>query len=267
MDRVPLRFVEEVLLQLDTKDSLYPSFWGKVAERKRPRKHARILVYFEPNTEGRFSVRSTTSLRPVALEDLDQFVLVSIHIREGFGQRTEGQYPLTKSNLKLLQRHLRRGHPCDLSLFEDLERASLVEQLCLAPSRLTRIYLFKHQPLPTAILTRNIELGTLRSLNCPSGVIVTQEVVPAVLRFVASENFKSLLLPQMSGEASKESFVKGVIDAFLSRPRRQKFEFNVSERYKRVCAPLAGEGMRGKVYVNFNSAKNLLQIYLGRYIV
>uniref|UniRef100_A0A1I7YX95 Mab-21 domain-containing protein n=1 Tax=Steinernema glaseri TaxID=37863 RepID=A0A1I7YX95_9BILA len=263
MDRVPLCFIEEVLLLLEIQKPLfscdtlqYPSTWGRVSASKGVREQAVLDVYFESNKEPFFEVFSSG---PVPLEDLDQYVLRRIAIREESGVLTEDRHPLNKENFQLWRRHLRKGHPCTLALLANFSGVSLVEQLCLAPSRVTNFYFSRHLPLPTKLLTQSIHRGTLRWLIC-SSVHVTKEIFPVLLRFVASEPFEKFKLTCSTGPVSSRVVLEGAIDAFLSRPRRKQLSFVISERYRDFCGRLTGEDLREKVEVEFRCTRTLLHV-------
>uniref|UniRef100_A0A1I8A5Y8 Uncharacterized protein n=1 Tax=Steinernema glaseri TaxID=37863 RepID=A0A1I8A5Y8_9BILA len=259
MDSVPILFIEEVLFQLEQPSHVkeiprYPWTWGRVADRKVVKKKVTIVIYQEPNKESSFRLEPANApiivLEPAPpLENLEQFALetITIYNKRRFerADTRNRRYPLNQENFQLLQRHFRRGHPCDLSLFADFQGAPLVNQLCLAPSRVTKIFL-NNETLPTDILTRSIERGTLRNLTC-NATRLTQELFPVVFKFVASENFRSLIFSQLHGEVSNETFVEGLVDAFLSGPRRQLFHFFVNERYRNLFGRLKGKDMWKKV--------------------
>uniref|UniRef100_A0A1I8AKX5 FBD domain-containing protein n=1 Tax=Steinernema glaseri TaxID=37863 RepID=A0A1I8AKX5_9BILA len=263
MDRVPRRFIEEVLLHLEylfapRKLPKYPSTWGRVAAKKGARKLAHLEVFLEP--EKVFYLKSCRE-KPLPFEDLDQFVLEGIAIHKEGGWKKEDRHPMTKANFQLLKKHLRKGHPCYLDLFADFKSSPLVEKLCLAPSRVSSFYLGKaNVALPTERLTRIIHRGTLSCLTCYD-VRVTKEFFPVLLRFVASEKFEKLSIASSSGPVSNEVFLKGVIDAFLSRPRKMHFSFVISKRYRNICGRLTGEVLREKIEVDFQHTRTLLSMH------
>uniref|UniRef100_A0A1I8A4Z9 Mitochondrial ribonuclease P protein 1 n=1 Tax=Steinernema glaseri TaxID=37863 RepID=A0A1I8A4Z9_9BILA len=261
MDRVPILFIKEVLLQLEQPCHVkeipqYPSTWGKVASRKVVRKPAELEVYYAANKEPVFFLRTSGPSSPLALEDLEQFALESIAIRKKryFDDIYTLPYPLTKANIQLLQKHLQRGHPCRL-LSVDVNGLPLLKQLCcLAPSRITHIYVKKNQPLPTEVLTQSVERGTLCHLNCAYSINMTQDTFMVLKKFVASKNFDSLILTTFHGSLSEVTFIEGVVDAFLSRPRRQQFNFFASEHYEKLCGLLEEQAKQDKVDVYYSSA-------------
>uniref|UniRef100_A0A1I8ACL2 Glycerophosphodiester phosphodiesterase n=1 Tax=Steinernema glaseri TaxID=37863 RepID=A0A1I8ACL2_9BILA len=251
MDRVPLLFIEEVLLQLDStpywirKTLHYPSTWGKIAAKRGVKEQARVNLYLRQ--EPVFSIWSfhTGIKTPVPFEDLDQFVLEGVTISKEEGQGR----PLTKANLQLLQRHLRRGYPCSLILKADF-RGTIAEQLCLAAPQVVSIQMNSQVSPSVEILTRSIERGTLRTLWCTSAVRLTKKLFPVLLKLVASEQFKFLRIARSSGAISNEACLTGVINALLGRPRRQKFTFYVAQRYENLCSRLVGDDVRVNVEIS-----------------
>uniref|UniRef100_A0A1I8A507 FTH domain-containing protein n=1 Tax=Steinernema glaseri TaxID=37863 RepID=A0A1I8A507_9BILA len=246
MDRVPLRFIEEVLFCVERRPywtreiPKYPSIWGRVAEREGIRNTAKIHVHFSRNNEAIFSVLSTSTGEetPVALEDLQQFVLEIIEIDEAM---------------------IIEGMHLDANI-DDFSGVPLVERFCLTPSRVTEIRLDKRLPLPIELLTRSIEQGTLRRLECEFSVHVTEELFQVLLRFVASERFQRLSFYRSSGPVSNETFLRGAIDVFLSRKRRQIFKIHVPELYHNVCKRLTEGDTWENVEVHFLPTRNLLRI-------
>uniref|UniRef100_A0A1I7YXB7 Glycosyltransferase family 1 protein n=1 Tax=Steinernema glaseri TaxID=37863 RepID=A0A1I7YXB7_9BILA len=270
MDRVPLRFIEEVLLLLDSipywirKTLHYPSTWGKVAARRGVKEQVRVNVYLSQEPVFSLWTSHAGTNMPVPLEDLEQFVIRDIFIYKENRVWREERHPLNKKNFQLLQRHLRRGYPCYLALHANFSGISYLEQLCLAPSRVTHFSFDGLDPfdlpLPTEILTQNIDRGALRCLVCSNGVHVTNEFFPVILRFVASEQFEHLMFASSSGPVSSKVFLEGAIDAFLSRPRRKQFWFVISERYRDICGRLMGEDVREEVGVEFRRTRTLLSV-------
>uniref|UniRef100_A0A1I7YXY3 F-box domain-containing protein n=1 Tax=Steinernema glaseri TaxID=37863 RepID=A0A1I7YXY3_9BILA len=265
MDRVPICFIEDVLLQLERlqvssygKFPQYPSIWGKVAARKCFRISATLAVFLVSKKEAVFYVTSNNKFVP--LGDLEEFTVEVIQIYKS-GQPTKDCYPMTKANLQLLQKHLRRGYPCGLTFDANFSGVALVEQLCLAPSRLTELQILNCQLLPTEILTQNINRGTLRCLLCSNGVHVTNEFFPVLLRFVASEQFEKLNFDSSSGPVSSRICLMGVINAFLSTPRRKKFSFVIPRLYEDCCSHLTTEDVQERVSVHFHPTKPLFYIY------
>uniref|UniRef100_A0A1I8AC27 Proteasome assembly chaperone 1 n=1 Tax=Steinernema glaseri TaxID=37863 RepID=A0A1I8AC27_9BILA len=259
MDRVPLLFVQEVLLLLDRTHNLYrnipqyPSTWGSVADRRGVKRHTCVTVYLRKNPVFSIWTSRTAVPVPVPLKYLDHYPVEEIQISKKSEQGMRICHPMTKANLQLLQRHFRRGHPCELTVCANFIGVAPVEQLFSTLSRLTELYLHNRKAVPMEILTQSIHRGTLSRLICSIDVHVSEEFLPVLLRFVASEQFEVLAIASSSGPVSSEVFLKEAIDAFLSRPRRKKFSFFILERHRDLCGRLTEEDVREKVKVVFGS--------------
>uniref|UniRef100_A0A1I7Y7E6 Ribonucleoside-diphosphate reductase n=1 Tax=Steinernema glaseri TaxID=37863 RepID=A0A1I7Y7E6_9BILA len=273
MDRVPIRFIQEVLRHLEDEEftgiqfrgsnqgSRYPSTWGRVAQRKTTREEARLIVYLAPNKEAVFSVRSGTFFGdvgdPVAVEDLPKFDIKRIYIRKKNEHFAGGPayHPLTKKTLQVLSGILRRGHPCRLGLYANFKGAPLVEQLCLAPSQIASIFMCSRLSPPMEVLTRSIMRGTLRSFESSCKIRITKKLFSLVLLFVASQKFKYLRLAPLSGAISREAYFTGVIDAIVRRESKHKFTFYLGESHQDIYERLKVKDMRVSLVLSPNCRK------------
>uniref|UniRef100_A0A1I8ABJ3 DUF3786 domain-containing protein n=1 Tax=Steinernema glaseri TaxID=37863 RepID=A0A1I8ABJ3_9BILA len=224
MDRVPIRFIQEVLLQLeenqflDTQDRKYPSIWAEVANKKRTREGADLLIYLTFEEEVLFCVFDDDG--PVELDRIGQFVLDNVFV-EDLGEQEEHDwiweieelYPVTKKNFHLLHSLIRKPFPCHLEFnFQTDPIDPLVQRLCLAIPWVAGLRLNSQMPLSMDILTRSVERGTLKYLFCH--VDVTVLLLPVLLRFVASEKMdKFEATPSDDSPISYEALLNGVIDA------------------------------------------------------
>uniref|UniRef100_A0A1I8A5W2 BTB domain-containing protein n=1 Tax=Steinernema glaseri TaxID=37863 RepID=A0A1I8A5W2_9BILA len=204
MNRVPIIFIEEVILQIERgagwtgklhETYLLSSNWGRIACSKMFAPKAGLNIEFKPNKEAVFSIISSYG-EPVALEDLGEVLFEHIII----GNRIDRHiHPLTDTNLKLLQKHFRKGYPCEVSVWNKYYNQPLIKKLCLAPSRIT------------------------------------------LLKFVASEKLLSLDICILEGSpVSYETLLNGLIDALLSKESEDDFSFYTYEGYEGLCDRLKG---------------------------
>uniref|UniRef100_A0A1I8ADC5 RNA-directed DNA polymerase-like protein n=1 Tax=Steinernema glaseri TaxID=37863 RepID=A0A1I8ADC5_9BILA len=256
MDRVPIRFIEEVVLQLVDNycfmDREYPSIWGRVAS-KLTRKKAYLHLYLKSKEQAYFYV-DDYDRKQVELDRIGQFIIVNIKVED---KKNKGWdifnppkfHPLTKKNFQLLQNLIRKPFPCFLGFdFQTDPIHPLVQRLCLAIPRVVKLYFNSQVPLSMDILTRSIERGTLSDLSCHTDV--TKETLPVLLRFMASEKMNELMVFRSRGcsqSVSYETLFDAVVDAILNKERGCHIQ--VDERCRNLCGRL--KTMRGKFSVNF----------------
>uniref|UniRef100_A0A1I7ZQ87 Rad60-SLD domain-containing protein n=2 Tax=Steinernema glaseri TaxID=37863 RepID=A0A1I7ZQ87_9BILA len=256
MDRVPVAFIEEVLLMIDYvshwvkagEAKKLSSNWGEMAKRKSSKKEVRLNVYLTNDKEAVFSV--THYYRNVPLVDLDKVIVDNMCVKDGEEAEAEEQYhPLTEANFQLLRRHLSRGNPCTIELeCKERQRHPLLQQLCLAPTRLSRIRLFHEMPIPVEALTRSVKRGTLRWFGSDSSLKITPEVHSALLKFVASNQMDHMSFEvQEDSPVSYETLLAGVVYAFLSGQKTEGFHFFVDSDTSEIVAPLREVGMQNNV--------------------
>uniref|UniRef100_A0A1I7ZAR6 Maelstrom domain-containing protein n=1 Tax=Steinernema glaseri TaxID=37863 RepID=A0A1I7ZAR6_9BILA len=254
MDRVPICFIEEVLLQLEDtprfKNRKYPSIWGEVADKKLTRKNADLHIYLESKEKVFFCVYDDDG--PVGLDRIGQFVLENIEFEDILDEDWNATelpkfHPLTKKNFQRLHNVFRKPFPCSLELdFQTDPIHPLVQRLCLAIPRVAELRLASQVPLCMDILTRSIERGTLRFLCCQ--VDVTQEMLPVLLKFVTSEKMdKFEAKPSDDSPISYETLLNVIVDAVLTRKRGCRVL--VADRCRHLCDRLNEEVMREKVKV------------------
>uniref|UniRef100_A0A1I7ZSN3 EAL domain-containing protein n=1 Tax=Steinernema glaseri TaxID=37863 RepID=A0A1I7ZSN3_9BILA len=259
MDRVPILFIEEVMLQFE----LIPSFlegtplWASIADSKRSRKGVFLYVYLVNDKEAVFSVLNFAFPEP--LVNLVQFGISYITIMDGNkGMLTDSRFHLlTKTNFKLLRNCLRRGHPCTMH-FDVIQRKNhpLVQKLCWAASRITKISFSGQTCLPIEALTRILERGTLRVLESSNFFNVTHEALPFLLKFVASEHMTYFCIDiATNSPVSYNALLSGVVDAFLSVERGRRFRLEVDCGTSGICERLGELVMEGKVSIVYSSIK------------
>uniref|UniRef100_A0A1I7YKN9 FBD domain-containing protein n=1 Tax=Steinernema glaseri TaxID=37863 RepID=A0A1I7YKN9_9BILA len=265
MDAVPVCFIEEVVLQLERLNnsikgpqevSKLSSIWGRIT------KLAVLEVYLSRRKLAVFSLKCDEE--PVAVEELGQITIQRIEILDNIGYELDC-HPLTKANFELLRKSPWRNYPCELSIrYSGANYHPVVDQLCLMPSRVTKFKVFSYITLPRKPLARIMENGNLRSFECYSGLYLTADLLPLLLKFVASKDLSHFtVVIGKSSPVSCETFINGMIDAFLSRERTKPFRFCVGERYEHLCGRFTGTSMAEKVEASFitdNYAAVLLAI-------
>uniref|UniRef100_A0A1I7ZAL0 FBD domain-containing protein n=1 Tax=Steinernema glaseri TaxID=37863 RepID=A0A1I7ZAL0_9BILA len=261
MDRVPILFIEEVLLQLDDEcpwktdndASKFPSIWGRVHDIQRSKKHIYLSVYVFSDKEAVFSVSNFGTSDP--LVNLEQFCLKSIRVHEGHQTMADdsSHHPLTEANFKVLWKQLAQGRVYSISLEVDEHRSHpLVNRLISAPPRFVKFEAFKLLPSSIEALTRSVEIGILRSFRCYRRLNLTHDLLPVLLKFVASEKMEKFLCNiENNGPVSYNTLLKGVVDAFLSRKRTYRFNFQVDRGTKDICERLREVGRRKKVKIEY----------------
>uniref|UniRef100_A0A1I8ADV9 Mini-chromosome maintenance complex-binding protein n=1 Tax=Steinernema glaseri TaxID=37863 RepID=A0A1I8ADV9_9BILA len=228
MDRVPICFIEEVLLQLaDTPrfmDRKYPSMWGEVADMKLAREKADLYIYLESKEQAYFCVDDDDG--PVELDCIGQFVFVKIRVTDDrdddFNTRELPEFhPLTEKNFKLLHNVIRKPFPSDLDLdFLTYPIHPLVQRLCMAIPRVAKLDLSSQGPLSMDTLTRSIERETLSHLSCYIDMHVTKEMLPVLLRFAAFEKMKKFQITiSEDSPVSYKALCNEVISAVETRKR------------------------------------------------
>uniref|UniRef100_A0A1I7ZWX8 Uncharacterized protein n=1 Tax=Steinernema glaseri TaxID=37863 RepID=A0A1I7ZWX8_9BILA len=236
MDRVPICFIEEVLLQISYKlcgptshgeHHKLPCIWGRIAKRKPVKETVGLHLCFVSEKEAHWNVWRHKTSESVPLANLGHFTISHIVI---WGRSMEGYRRcdlLTETNFKVLRKYLRTGLSC-IIIFSAKKRCDhpLVRKLCLAPTRVTRIELFKPTPIQLEILTQSVTRGTLRSFEFPFHLNVTNELLHVLLEFVASVQIEEFsLYVALKSPISYETVLSRVAEAFLSRERAQRFKF------------------------------------------
>uniref|UniRef100_A0A1I8ACU5 Tudor domain-containing protein n=1 Tax=Steinernema glaseri TaxID=37863 RepID=A0A1I8ACU5_9BILA len=256
MDRVPICFIEEVVLQLEktpySKDRKYPSIWGEVANKKLTRERAYLHLYLKSKEQAYFCVYDGNN-EQLELDRIGQFVFVDIKVTDDLDEdwntgELPKYHPLTKKNFQLLQNVILKPFPCSLELYLHTNPTHpLVQRLFLAIPRVAEVRLKSQVPLSMDTVTQSIERGTLKYFSCYYiDIYLTHEMLSVFLRFVASEQMNQFEITLSDDSpVSYEALLNGVIDAVLRRKRGCRI--GVDKRYGHLCARLEEETARVKV--------------------
>uniref|UniRef100_A0A1I7ZW15 F-box domain-containing protein n=1 Tax=Steinernema glaseri TaxID=37863 RepID=A0A1I7ZW15_9BILA len=231
MDCVPIRFIEEVLLQLDYEESYtakikmrkLPTTWGRIVKSKKSKQPVCLKVYVVNNEEAVFSI--TRFEQPIPLVDLEQSVIRYIRINIG-------------------------GHSCHM-IYDFKERRDhlVLKQLSLLPTRVTSIELY-NESFPIEALTQSVERGTLRSFKSRNCLQLTNDLLPVLLKFVASTQMKHLsFFVARRSPMSYETVLAEVVNAFLSTERPHHFRLIADPGTERLCERLKEVGMQNNLEV------------------
>uniref|UniRef100_A0A1I7ZFG2 F-box domain-containing protein n=1 Tax=Steinernema glaseri TaxID=37863 RepID=A0A1I7ZFG2_9BILA len=260
MDAVPVCFIKEVVLLLERGTSYIrgpqevaklSSLWGRISNL------AVLKVYLSSNGQAVFTVDLDDRPLVWKLEDfkLEQRVFRRIELwnDEGHALFHMDCHPFTEETFKLLRSSHWRDYPCEIAIrYTEENYQPLVDQLCLMPSRVTTLRICSDVRLPMQLLTRIMTSGNLRTFYCHSRLHLPAELLPLLLKFIASKelnHFTAVL--ERNSPVPCEILITETIDAFLSRERTKPFRFCVGERYEHLCGRL-----KGKEKVVFSVASN-----------
>uniref|UniRef100_A0A1I7YXE0 F-box domain-containing protein n=1 Tax=Steinernema glaseri TaxID=37863 RepID=A0A1I7YXE0_9BILA len=269
MDRVPLRFTEEVLLQLEMEESkrrnlkrklqairTLASIWSGIANR--PRKYANLKIYFDPH-EVVFYLESDR--KPVALEDLGSIVIDEFLISDNRPRDGLHCDPLTESSLKQLKKLLRRGNPCELSVYCRNEHP-LLQQLCLAPARVTKLKCF-YFPITCReeVFVRILERRTLGSFAFWRETFLTPELLRLLLAFLPTREFHHLSIAVTTDSSvSIQTLTNELIDTVLSMEGRRRCIFWAGGRNFQLCSRRFGDGVQSNVRLMYENESHYVAV-------
>uniref|UniRef100_A0A1I7YHN8 UDENN domain-containing protein n=1 Tax=Steinernema glaseri TaxID=37863 RepID=A0A1I7YHN8_9BILA len=255
MDRVPLCFINEVLLHLEGEPlhriPELPSVWGEISDDK-PVKHKVILnICVAPNGMTFFCIdhQNSYGYYVIPLTYLHLFTIEVIVLQER--QRIGGNYQLlTERIFTLLQEHLQKPHVACCLMFglQKINDYPLLAQLCITPPRITRIHLKASLPFVIKPLARSIERGTLRHFSCKVPLQITKEIVTFLSTFLTFEKFQYLKLTRAADSpVPYDDLLQGLVDGFANRERSRKSEFYVKSSSEELCEGLVKADMQGTV--------------------
>uniref|UniRef100_A0A1I8AW13 Helitron_like_N domain-containing protein n=1 Tax=Steinernema glaseri TaxID=37863 RepID=A0A1I8AW13_9BILA len=229
------RYIERLsLANLEQFKIRYIVIW----DGKQFKQTAILNIYMLNDKEVFWHAARCRYIERLSLANLEQFKIRYIVIWDGYGtMREDPSYqPLTETNCKLLKKYLLNDHPYGVTFYAKYRYKfdhPLVRQLCLAPNRVTEILMRYQAPTSLDVLTRSVTRGTLRSLGIYTHPSLSNELLQVLLEFVASVQMDTFSV-NTDSPLSYMTLLFGVVDAFLSRERAQRFTFKVNKGSEQI---------------------------------
>uniref|UniRef100_A0A1I8A645 Antithrombin-III n=1 Tax=Steinernema glaseri TaxID=37863 RepID=A0A1I8A645_9BILA len=119
--------------------------------------------------------------------------------------------------------------------------------------------LFEPTPTSLEVLAKSVTRGTLRLFASYDRLKITNELFHVLLQLVASVQIEEFsLYLEINGSLSFETILSGLVDAFLSRERAQRFRFVVNKSSEQLSEQLVREvEKQGKVEIKCNAVLSM----------